>query len=272
MGPRFGMDIFICQTKVQAMEQYLEFAESLARLPGEMIRRHFLSQDLSVDRKEDRTVVTEADREAELQIRQAIHTTYPAHGIIAEEFGSEREDAEWTWVIDPIDGTLSFISGVPLFGTLVGLLHQRRPVIGCIYHPALDLCCIGTAEETRLNQIPVKVRDTTQLSEASLLVTDPLLVNEYQDSNRFGMLTANTSYVRTWGDCYGYTLVASGRADLMLDPIMNPWDLLPVIPVIQGAGGTITSWQGKDAAEATSAVAGNPELHQQALQILNVQN
>lgn len=251
------------------MEPYLEFAESLVRLPSDMLRDRFLSLDFSVMQKSDLTVVTEADRQAELTIRSAIGKTYPDHGIIAEEFGSERTRAEWVWVIDPIDGTLSFINGVPLFGTLIALLHHKKPVIGCIYHPILDLCCIGTPEETRLNGIPVRVRETKKLSDASLLITDPALVHKHQDPEAFDHLIREVSYVRTWGDCYGYTLVASGRADLMIDPILNPWDILPVIPVIQGAGGTITSWKGDDATQATSAIAGNATLHQQALGILN---
>lgn len=254
------------------MEEYLEFAESLVRLPSQMICDRFLAQDFSVDRKNDRTVVTEVDRQSELKIRHAIEKTFPTHGIIAEEFGSERTRAEWVWVIDPIDGTLSFINGIPLFGTLVALLHKRQPVIGCIYHPILDLCCIGTPEETRLNGLPVHVRDTGTLSDASLMITDPALVYKHQDAENFNDLIQQAAYVRTWGDCYGYTLVASGRADLMIDPILNPWDILPVIPVIRGAGGTITSWSGSDPVQASSAIAGNTTLHQQTVNILNTKS
>jgi len=251
------------------MDEFIEFTEFLACLPGEMLRQRFADRDWSIDIKDDRTIVTEADRQAEQMIRNAISDTYPRHGIIAEEFGSEQDRAEWVWVVDPIDGTISFTAGVPLFGTLIALLHRGIPVIGAIYQPVLDELCIGTPEETRLNGQPVRVRKNRPLSESTLLVTDPLHVPLHQDPSGYDALCREVGLIRTWGDCYGYLMVATGRADIMLDPVMNMWDIMAVIPVIQGAGGTITSWQGNPAHQALSSVAAPPDLHNEVITLLN---
>lgn len=247
----------------------MDFAADLARTSGDLILRHWEAGGLHVERKADATVVTRTDREVEAHLRQRIEERYPHHGIIGEEYGSDREDAEWVWVLDPIDGTVSYIHGIPLFGSLIGLLHQGQPVLGVIHQPILRQLCIGDGEVTHLNGQVVRVAEAPDLAEATLLVTDPCLVPRYQDAAAFERLTARCGTFRGWGDCYGYLMVACGRAHLMLDPVLNPWDLLPLIPVIRGAGGIITDWKGRDAVTATAAIAAPPRLHAAALAVLN---
>jgi myo-inositol-1(or 4)-monophosphatase len=251
------------------MRELLDFTRTLAERSGEVIRQYFGRPDLSVKKKDDQSPVTEADRRAEEVMRGLIRERYPSHGIIGEEFGAEQEDAEFVWVLDPIDGTVSFASGCPLFGTLIGLLHGGKPRLGAIHQPVLRQLCVGNGEETTLNGRPVVIRDTDALADAVLLTTDIANVRQFQDAHGFERLAAATRLFRTWGDCYGYLLLVSGGADVMIDPVMHPWDLLPLIPVIEGAGGTITGWSGEDAATARSCVAASRRLHAQVLAVLN---
>ena len=251
------------------MDYLQEFAVQLARESGELITRYFRQPDLVVDAKADSSPVTAADREAEELLRRRIRTRFPEHGIFGEEFGTERGDAEYLWVLDPIDGTISFVAGVPLFGTLIGLMYGGRPILGVIHQPITKELLVGTASGTTLNGRPVRVSETNSLEAATLLTTDPGLIERYKSLDRFEVLRSRTGRYRGWGDCYGYLLVATARADIMIDPIMNPWDLIPLVPVIQGAGGVITTWEGNDPVHGNSAVASTPALHRQVLEILN---
>lgn len=248
---------------------YHAFITELARASGDFIRPHFLNPALAVETKADASPVTVADRGAEELLRKRIAQKFPAHGIIGEEFGNERADAEFVWVLDPIDGTKSFITGVPLWGTLIALLHRGQPVLGCIHQPVLNQLLIGDGVTTTLNGRPVRTRATTTLETSTLLTSDPLNPAKYQNGARFAALSQRARLVRTWGDCYGYLLVATGQADVMLDPIMNPWDIAALVPVIRGAGGVITDWSGGPAypAESTLAAA-TPALHAAALAAL----
>ena len=250
-------------------EEYINFVRELAAESAKIIKPYFASFDLEVELKADETPVTAADRGAEEVMRHLIRKRFPDHGIIGEEFGNENDAAEFVWVLDPIDGTKSFASGCPLFGTLICLLHEGQPVLGAINQPILDRLCIGDNEETTVNGHPVHVRETDDLSEATLLTTDILSIGEYQNKEGFENLLQEAKLFRTWGDCYGYLLLASGGADIMLDPIMNPWDILPVIPVVRGAGGIITAWDGSDVVQADSCVAATRNLHSRVLEILN---
>ncbi len=244
------------------------FITRLARTAGEVIKPYYFSADLEVESKADATPVTLADRAAEEAMRREIRAHHPAHGIIAEEFGNENEDAEWVWVLDPIDGTISFTSGCPLFGTLIGLLHQGRPVAGCIYQPVLEQLMIGDNDTTTLNGTPVRARDVKKLEHATLLTTDLAHIGLYQEAEGFDRLRRRCRLFRTWGDCYGYFLVAAGRADIMCDPVMNPWDLLPVVPVLRGAGVEVSAWNGGPVEGSRSCMAAHPSLHRQALRTL----
>ncbi len=249
--------------------EFESFAIELAEAAGKIIRPLFGNPALTVDTKSDDTPVTAADRGAEQCIREMITARYPDHGILGEEFGAERADADYCWVIDPIDGTKSFVSGCPLFGTLIALLKNGQPLIGLIHQPILNQTCIGNGTRTLLNGKPTRVRNTTGLSAATLLVTSFLSIGQHQDQGGFDRLTSRIALARTWGDCYGYLLVASGFADIMLDSIVNDWDKLALIPVIRGAGGLITDWQGNDPVSGTSIVAAAPGLHPQVIRTLN---
>lgn len=249
--------------------EYSDFIHFLAEKSGAVIRPYFGQAALTVEIKEDQTPVTQADREAEAVMRDLIRKAYPDHGILGEEFGPENTSAEFVWVLDPVDGTISFSRGCPLFGTLIGLLHNGKPLLGAIHQPLLNQLCIGNNTETTLNGRAVQLRDTPQLSEAMLLTTDMAHIAQYQKKEGFERLLRQTRLFRTWGDCYGYLLLVSGGADVMLDPIMNPWDLIPLIPIIQGANGVITTWSGADASRGGSCVAANGQLHPRVLEILN---
>jgi len=251
------------------IKEFTEFICTLAEKSGDVIKPYFAKANLAVEIKEDETPVTQADREAEAVMRDLIRKAYPQHGILGEEFGPENTSAEFVWTLDPIDGTISFARGCPLFGTLIGLLHTDRPILGAIHNPILNQLCIRNNTETTVNGRAVQLRQVPHLSEATLLTTDIAIIAKYQKKEGFEKLLRQTRLFRTWGDCYGYLLVASGAADIMLDPIMNPWDILPLIPIIHGANGVITTWSGTEASQGNSCVAANKTLHPQVLEILN---
>jgi histidinol phosphatase-like enzyme (inositol monophosphatase family) len=249
--------------------EYLEFANLLAVKSGGLICNYFGSQDLSSELKEDQTPVTIADREAESLIRRMIQTRFPAHGILGEEFGIENEGADYQWVIDPIDGTKTFMTGVPLFGTVICLKYKGEPLLGCIHQPILNQILIGDGETTWLNGKEVKVRKTARIEDAILLTSDPINPGRYKGEVKWNKLVSNVKLYRTWGDCYGYLLLASGWADIMVDPIVSPWDFHGIIPIIRGANGAITDWQGEDALKGNSVIAANKILHRKVIELLN---
>ncbi|HVZ65006.1 MAG TPA: histidinol-phosphatase [Opitutaceae bacterium] len=252
------------------LEPYRAFMLELADRSGDFIRPLFGRPGLAVETKADQTPVTLADRGAEELLRTLIAKQFPAHGIIGEELGPDRPDAEWVWVLDPIDGTKSFITGVPLWGTLIALLHRGEPVLGCIHQPVLHQLMLGDGRTTTLNGRPVRCRPVTRVEDATLLTSDPFNPARHRDGAAYDRLARRAKLVRTWGDCYGYLLVAAGWADICLDPIMNPWDIAAVVPVIRGAGGTISSWSGGKAYPADSTIAaGTKELHAELVAALN---
>jgi myo-inositol-1(or 4)-monophosphatase len=246
------------------------FLHELAAASGEFIRPHFANPALAVELKSDLTPVTLADRGAEELMRRMIGARFPAHGILGEEFGPERTDAEFVWVLDPIDGTKSFVTGVALWGTLIALLHHGQPVLGCIHQPILQQMLVGDGRETTLNGRPVLCRPTTQCQDATLLVSDWMTAARYQNGAAFDRLAHSVRLARTWGDCYAYLLLATGWADIALDPIMSPWDIAALVPVVRGAGGIITDWHGGDPINSSSTVAAaTPELHAAVIAALN---
>jgi histidinol phosphatase-like enzyme (inositol monophosphatase family) len=248
---------------------YRAFLLELANASGDFIRPLFASHDVAIEIKADQTPVTAADRGAEELMRAMIAKRFPNHGVLGEEFGSDRADAEFVWVLDPIDGTKSFATACPLFGTLIALLHRGQPVLGCIHQPILRQLVVGDGSTTTLNGKPVRLREPANLASATLLVTDTLDVPQHQDPEGWEDLCNRVRMVRTWGDCYGYLLVATGWADIMCDPIMNPWDIAALVPVIRGAGGVITDWQGREPMGAESILAAHPKLHAEVLRTLN---
>jgi len=247
---------------------YRTFLTELASASGDFIRPYFANPDLKVETKADNTPVTMADKGAEELLRSLINKKFPDHGIIGEEHGNENEEAEFVWVLDPIDGTKSFITGVPLWGTLIALLHQGRPVLGCINQPILGQLMIGDCATTTLNGKRVQTRATSRIEDATLLTSDPINIRKHLGDQAEEYIS-KARLVRTWGDCYGYLLVASGQADIMIDPIMCPWDIAALVPIIQGSGGVITDCIGGGAYPAESTLATTKELHSQVITALN---
>jgi len=252
------------------LSPYRTFLNELAIQSGAFIRPFFADPTLVIETKSDATPVTLADRGAEGLMRRLIKERFPEHGVIGEEYGSDRPDSEWLWVPDPIDGTKSFATACPLFGTLIALQYQGQPVLGAIHQPILGQLVVGDGQNTTLNGNPIRTRSTYRIENATLLYSDPLTPARHQNGAAFAALAARARLVRTWGDCYGYLLVATGWADVMCDPIMNPWDIAALIPVIRGAGGAISDWQGHTPVGAKSIVAAaTPELHSQVIAALS---
>jgi len=250
------------------MQEFVDFTKQLAQASGEIINGYFRT-GVAVESKADESPVTIADKKAEEIMREMIMKEFPEHGIIGEEFGNHNEDAEYQWVLDPIDGTKSFITGTFLFGTLIGLMKDRKPLVGAIHHSVTSHLLIGTGDEARLNDEVVTVKKNDKLRLATLLYTDFVDIGKYQNGIAFQHLMGRTKFNRTWGDCHGYFLVATGGADIMLDPIMNLWDIVALVPIIEGAGGMITDWKGEDPIDGSGIVATNGDLHEQVLQALN---
>ncbi len=201
-------------------------------------------------------------------MRALITEAFPAHGILGEEYGTEREDAEFLWVLDPIDGTKSFISGVPLFGTLIALLRDGVPVLGVIDQPILQERWLGIAGVgTTLNGAPARTRTCPELADASLFATSPDMF-QGADADAFARLAAGVRLVRHGADCYASGLLASGFVDLVVEASLAPYDYCALVPVIQGAGGIATDWDGQPlglASDGRFAAAGDPAAHAQAL-------
>jgi histidinol phosphatase-like enzyme (inositol monophosphatase family) len=260
------------------LQPYLDFTQELAAAAADVILPYYGQTECGLESKDDDSPVTLADRGAEEVMRAMIEKKFPNHGIVGEEYGAQNADAEWVWILDPVDGTKSFIASVPLFGTLIGLLHYGKPVVGCINQPVLNQLLIGDNETTRLNGKKVCVKPTTDISKSLLLTTDPIRPHKFYDGACFDKLARQALTVRSWGDCYGYLLLSCGWADIMLDPKMAAWDLLPLIPCVQGAGAKVSTWEGNEIPmfdpsrgeeKMFSCIATNPELHPQIVDILN---
>lgn len=251
------------------MEKELyQFAELLAAESGRVIRPFFRSK-LQIENKTDASPVTIADRKAEEVMRTLINSHYPDHGIIGEEFGEENPDADYVWILDPIDGTKSFICGALSFGTLIGLRYKGEAVLGVFHQPILNELMIGDNNKTTLNGEITRVRECTSLSDAVLLTTDYRQIGKYRNPGGFDTLLDTVKLFRMWGDCYGYYLLSSGFADIMIDPIMHLWDTFALVPIVRGAGGIITDYYGNDPLAGDSTVASAPGIHKSVIAMLN---
>ncbi|OUW18092.1 MAG: histidinol-phosphatase [Opitutales bacterium TMED158] len=245
------------------------FTDKICDQTRSIILSHYESPELTVEMKPDDTPVTIADRDAERAIREAIQAQFPDHGIRGEEFADRNPGAAYTWVLDPIDGTKSFAANCPLFGTMIAFLKDGVPIYGCIDFPALDKRIVGNGQASWVDGEPVRVSLNKRLDEAIVLASDQNDIRKLQDEDAFRRLADSTRFTRTWGDCYGYYLLATGNADIMLDPEMSPWDIMALIPIVRGAGGCISDWQGNDPAKGNSIVATASNLHESVLKILN---
>jgi histidinol phosphatase-like enzyme (inositol monophosphatase family) len=251
----------------------LEVAVSAARQAGQLTLEYFRREDLVVEFKADDSPVTVADRRAEQLLRARIAAAFPGDGILGEELGELAGDSGYRWILDPIDGTKSFVCGVPLYGTLVGVEYQAQSVVGVIYMPALDECIYAArgsgAWYTRADSPPrpARVRQPDRLSDAVCLTSDVATFLQRGAIQAFLDLQNGSRVMRTWGDCYGYLLVATGRADVMIDPILNIWDAAALQPVMQEAGGVFVDWQGKSTIHTGEGLGCHGGLLEQVLQI-----
>jgi inositol-phosphate phosphatase / L-galactose 1-phosphate phosphatase / histidinol-phosphatase len=216
--------------------------------------------------------VTAADRAAEQVMRALLEGQFPDHGIVGEEFGRVREGSEFVWTLDPIDGTKSFISGVPLFGTLIALTRDKRPILGVIDQPISRERWVGAAgRPTTLNGVVVHGRTCPELATATLFATTPDMFKE-RDAAAFARVSAAVKLTRFGADCYAYGLLAAGFIDLVLEASLKPYDFCAMVPIVEGAGGVATDWQGSNldlASDGRILVAGDRRAYQAALALLN---
>lgn len=240
----------------------IAFANELADAAGEIVRRYF-RRGVAVDDKADMSPVTIADREAETALRTRIERRFPDHGILGEEHGSVRADAERVWVLDPIDGTKSFISGMPLFGTLIALVEHGFPVLGVIDQPISRERWVGARGlRSTLNGAPIATRACPALGAATLFATTPDMFRG-ADAQAFQRLKSAVKLARFGGDCYAYGLLAAGFIDLVAEASLKPYDFAALVPVIVGAGGSMADWRGKPlglASEGCVLACGDPRL------------
>jgi inositol-phosphate phosphatase/L-galactose 1-phosphate phosphatase/histidinol-phosphatase len=224
-------------------QEFIDFAGFLADAAGPILCRHFRTSVL-VDTKPDQTPVSIADRDAEQAMRTLIIDRYPDHGIVGEEYGTSHTDAEYVWVLDPIDGTKAYLAGKPLFGTLIALLHNGAPILGVINQPILGERWLGASGwQTTFNGADVTTRPCAKLEKATLNATSPDMF-EGPDSTQFGELSERVAMTMYGGDCYAYGLLAGGHIDLVVEADLKPHDFFALIPVISGSGGSMTDWQG----------------------------
>jgi len=250
------------------LNELKQFCKVLAGESGKIIKKYFRS-DINVELKSDSSPVTIADKKAEEVIRNLIVKEFPEHGILGEEFGEDNKTSEYKWIIDPIDGTKSFIHGMITFGTLIALMKNDKPVLGVINQPVLNEFLIGDNVSAELNGKKTGIREIGKLKDALLLTTDHVNIAKYQNAQKFDELVNKVKLYRTWGNCFGYYLVATGYADIMTDPIMSVWDTAALVPIIKGAGGVITDFEGNDALENNSVIAAAPKIHSEVIKVLN---
>jgi inositol-phosphate phosphatase/L-galactose 1-phosphate phosphatase/histidinol-phosphatase len=246
------------------------FAEALADAAGPLARR-FFRQPLAVESKADLSPVTEADRGIERLMRDMIGARYPGHAILGEEFGAEGRVDGPLWVLDPIDGTKSFITGMPTFGTLIAYLEGGRPLLGVVDMPALGERWVGMAGGTRWDGVACRTSLCAKLSEARLYATSPDIFAG-DDAEVFERVSRRAGMRRFGGDCYAYGLLAGGQVDAVLEAGLQPYDFASLVPVIEGAGGVITDWAGQPlglGSDGRVAAAATSALHSEILAALD---
>lgn len=249
-------------------EQLMQAAADVARFASSVAMRWYRSE-LAVEAKGDGSPVTIADREAERQAREWLEARFPTYGLLGEEFESVRPDAKRRWILDPIDGTKAFVRGVPLWGTLVACCEGDTVLAGAACYPVVDeIIAAAPGEGCWWNGSQAHVSLVSSLADATALITDERFPQHPERRQSWRELSAQCAVSRTWGDCYGYLLVATGRAEIMVDDIMNPWDSAAVHPIITEAGGMFTDWRGVNTAFGGDVIATNGALDQSVRNIL----
>ncbi len=249
---------------------FMELGDRMADAAGEVLS-HYFRTPMKVEAKGDESPVTKADRDAEIAMRALIADAHPDHGILGEEFDPVNSGAEFTWVLDPIDGTKSFISGKPLFGTLIALAHNGTPVLGIINQPILSERWRGAeGKPATFNGAPAKVRSCGDIGDAIMYATSPHMFTG-TDAEAYARVRDRVRHPLYGGDCYAYGLLASGHADLVVEASLEPYDYAALVPVVEGAGGIITDWAGEKltlSSDGRVVAAGDATIHAQALDLI----
>ena len=246
----------------------MEVATEFARAAGQAALRHFRTP-LSIEHKADGSPVTIADRAAEQAAREGIEARFPEDGILGEELGSTRPGARRQWLVDPIDGTQTFVRGVPLWGSLVAVIEADRVLAGAACFPALgEMIAAAAGGGCFWNGAASRVSEISTLEKATALTTDERFGADPSRRAAWTRLAARAALSRSWGDCYGYLLVATGRAEAMVDPKLSAWDSAPVLVIVEEAGGVFTDWSGQRTAAGGSAIATNAGVAREARLLL----
>jgi myo-inositol-1(or 4)-monophosphatase len=265
---------------------FAAFVDRLAQVSSEVILPFFRSAIGAEDKSRGGVFdpVTEADRGAEAAMRRLINQTFPAHGVIGEEYGQDRPDAEYVWVLDPIDGTKSFISGLPTWGTLIGLMHRGAPVYGMMSQPFTRERYFGDGNRAKVRCLApsrgeappsewatrgLRARACASLAEATVMTTNPSLIVDDADRQAYRAVEQAARLVRYGGDCYAYCALAGGFVDLVIETNLKPHDIVALVPIVKGAGGVITTWDGEDAAKGGRIIAaGDRRVYEEARRAL----
>src|SRR3712207_2735619 len=251
------------------LRPFLDLAVETAYEAGRLTLGYFRTGAARPEFKEDETPVTVADREAERLIRERIRGRYPGHEIVGEEYGAEGGSGSRRWIVDPIDGTKAFVRGVPLYGVLIGLEVEGVCEVGAAYFPALDeMVCAATGEGCFVNGRRASVSSARTLERGILSFTDAASFEEHGREEAFRRLRAAAGGSRGWSDAYGHALVATGRTELMLDPVVNPWDCAPFPPILREAGGYFGDWSGNETIHAGEALSTPRELLPEVLRLI----
>ena len=265
---------------------FAAFVDRLAQVSGEVILPFFRTTIGAEDKSRGGAFdpVTEADRGAEAAMRRLIAQTFPGHGVIGEEYGQDRPDAEYVWVLDPIDGTKSFISGLPTWGTLIGLMHRGEPVYGMMAQPFTRERYFGDGKRARVRSLApsrgdappsewatrgLRTRACASLAEATVMTTSPSLIPGERDRQAYRTVEEAARLVRYGGDCYAYCALAGGFVDIVVEANLKPHDVVALVPIVIGAGGLMTTWDGGDAAKGGRIIAaGDRRVYEQARRLL----
>jgi histidinol phosphatase-like enzyme (inositol monophosphatase family) len=254
----------------------LEFAHHLADAAGKAILPHFRKRLSVANKATDGSYdpVTAADKAAERIVKKLVKQAFPAHGFEGEEYGDADMDARWRWVVDPIDGTRSFVLGMPIWGTLIGLTHDGAPVLGIMDQPYTRERLWAAGNDAWLRdaegqQRKLKARHGVSLADAMMMTTHPDLFDAGEEARAFARVKQSVRTCRYGGDCYAYCMLAAGHVDLIVEAGLKPYDVTALVPIIEKSGGVITTWTGEPASRGGRIVAaGDPKLHAAAMKLL----
>jgi len=249
-----------------SLREVLDFAMDAAWQAGCVTLRYFQT-GVEVEEKADESPVTAADKGSETLLRQLIEARFPDDGIVGEEHEDKEGSTGRRWIVDPIDGTKSFVHGVPIYGVMVGVEVDGKPSVGVVHFPALnEMLSAATGLGCWWNGRRARVSDVSELKDAAVIITDSVHLHGRDEAVE--KITKTAKLVRGWGDCYGYALVATGRAEVALDPIMNVWDCAALAPIMEESGGTFTDWEGEATIWGKDALATNGKLFDEVMEMI----